>query len=94
MKTKEEILNKIKERLKDQEYEIIELSKTIPDSILLRKVLCTNTKIDGSLVPLRFNRVVNIYQFLYELDLNGDVFQWRKADKKEITWLVNNDYKF
>ena len=91
---KEEILDKIKERLKDQEYEIIELSKTITDSILLRKILCTSTKIDGSLVPLRFNRVVNIYQFLYELDLNGDIPQWSKVVKKEVTWLVNNDYKY
>lgn len=65
---KDQILTKIQEKLKDQEFEIIQWSYT-EDCILLRKILCPGTKIDNVNVPTRYNRIVNVYELMYELKI-------------------------
>jgi hypothetical protein len=66
--TKDQMLAKIREKLKDQEFELIEWSCT-EDCILLRKILCAGTKIDNVPVPTRYNRIVNVYKLMYELEI-------------------------
>jgi hypothetical protein len=77
--TKDEMLSKIKDKLKDEDYQVIEWCKSSTDCILLRKPFKKLSKegilepiiasIESIPIPLVHNRIVNVYELLYELQI-------------------------
>ena len=77
--TKDEMLFKIKDKLKDEDYQVIEWCKSSTDCILLRKPFKRISdkgilepiisKIETVPIPLVLNRIVNVYELLYELQI-------------------------
>jgi len=79
MMCNDEILSKIKDKLKNDDYTTIEHCNSIKDSIFLRKpvkkidnngiltqIIC---KVDSTPIPLFYTRIVNKYELLYELEI-------------------------
>jgi len=69
MKNRDEILDRIKFELKDQDYKVIEWSYFNENDIHLRKVVCETSKIESWIIPSTSTRFVNVYQLMYELKI-------------------------
>jgi hypothetical protein len=75
---KDEMLFKIKDKLKDESYITIEWSKSIKDSIILIKPIKKLSdkgileqivsRVETTPIPLFYTRIVNVYELFYELE--------------------------
>jgi len=73
------MLSKIKDKLKDEDYTVIEYCDSIKDSIILRKqikridengiLVPIIYKVESTPIPLVYTRIVNKFELLYELEI-------------------------